>query len=235
MLRVLNKHRSQAYKISPSHVPLDLLTAAREAWDHTCAEAEKHGVKNSQISVLAPTGTIAFMMDCDTTGVEPDIALIKYKKLVGGGLLKIVNNTVPRALKRLGYDVKQIQDIVEYIEEHETIEGAPHLKDDDLAVFDCAFQAGQRHPHDSIHGPRQNDGRGAAVYFRRDLQDHQHAHRRHRGRHHARLHGVVETGSQGGGDLSRRLQTHAAAQYLERQRGAEERGGGKQRSEGTAP
>jgi ribonucleoside-diphosphate reductase alpha chain len=140
MLRVLNKHRSQAYKISPSQVPLDLLTAARDAWDQTCAEAEKYGVKNSQISVLAPTGTIAFMMDCDTTGVEPDIALIKYKKLVGGGLLKIVNNTVPRALRRLGYDVKQIQEIVEYIEEQETIEGAPHLKDDDLAVFDCAFK-----------------------------------------------------------------------------------------------
>jgi len=140
MLRVLNKHRSQAYKISTSHVPLDLLTAARDAWDQTCGEAEKHGVKNSQISVLAPTGTIAFMMDCDTTGVEPDIALIKYKKLVGGGLLKIVNHTVPRALKRLGYDIKQIQDIVEYIEEHETIEGAPHLKDDDLPVFDCAFK-----------------------------------------------------------------------------------------------
>ncbi len=140
MLRVLNKHRAQAHKISPSHVPLDLLTAAREAWDLNCAEAEKHGVKNSQISVLAPTGTIAFMMDCDTTGVEPDIALIKYKKLVGGGLLKIVNNTVPRALRRLGYDVKQIQEIVEYVEEHETIEGAPHLKDDDLAVFDCAFK-----------------------------------------------------------------------------------------------
>jgi ribonucleoside-diphosphate reductase alpha chain len=140
MLRVLNKHRSAAYKISPSHVPLDLLTAAREAWDSTCAEAEQNGVKNSQISVLAPTGTIAFMMDCDTTGVEPDIALIKYKKLVGGGLLKIVNNTVPRALRRLGYDVKQIQEIVEYVEEHETIEGAPHLKDEDLAVFDCAFK-----------------------------------------------------------------------------------------------
>ena len=140
MLRVLNKHRSHAYKISSSHVPLDLLTAAREAWDQTCGEAEKYGVKNSQISVLAPTGTIAFMMDCDTTGVEPDIALVKYKKLVGGGLLKIVNNTVPRALKRLGYDVKQIQEIVEYIDEHETIEGAPHLKDEDLAVFDCAFK-----------------------------------------------------------------------------------------------
>ncbi len=141
MLRVLGKHRSQAYKISPSHVPLDMLTAAREAWDQTCSEAEKFGVKNSQISVLAPTGTIAFMMDCDTTGVEPDIALVKYKKLVGGGLLKIVNHTVPRALKRLGYDAKQIQDIVEYIEEQDTIEGAPHLRDDDLPVFDCAFKA----------------------------------------------------------------------------------------------
>jgi ribonucleoside-diphosphate reductase alpha chain len=140
MLRVLNKHRAHAYKISPAHVPLDLLTAAREAWDQSCGQAESDGVRNSQISVLAPTGTIAFMMDCDTTGVEPDIALIKYKKLVGGGLLKIVNNTVPRALRRLGYDVKQIQDIVEHIEEHETIEGAPHLKDDDLPVFDCAFK-----------------------------------------------------------------------------------------------
>jgi len=140
MLRVLNKHRSHAYKISPSHVPLELLTAAREAWDLTCSEAEKNGVKNSQISVLAPTGTIAFMMDCDTTGVEPDIALKKHKKLVGGGFFTIVNNTVPRALKRLGYDAKQIQEIVEYIDEHETIEGAPHLKDEDLAVFDCAFK-----------------------------------------------------------------------------------------------
>jgi ribonucleoside-diphosphate reductase alpha chain len=140
MLRVLNKHRSYAYKVSPSHVPLDLLTAAREAWDQSCIEGEKHGVKNSQISVLAPTGTIAFMMDCDTTGVEPDIALIKYKKLVGGGLLKIVNHTVPRALKRLGYDLKQVHEIMEYIEEHETIEGAPHITDEDLAVFDCAFK-----------------------------------------------------------------------------------------------
>ncbi len=140
MLRVLNKHRSQAYKISSAHVPLDLLTAARDAWDQTCAEAEKSGVRNSQISVLAPTGTIAFMMDCDTTGVEPDIALIKYKKLVGGGLLKMVNNTVPRALKRLGYDVKQIEEIYEHIKENETIEGAPHIKEEDLAVFDCAFK-----------------------------------------------------------------------------------------------
>ena len=141
MLRVLNKHRAQALKISSSHVPLDLLAAAREAWEQACGEAEKFGVKNSQISVLAPTGTIAFMMDCDTTGVEPDIALIKYKKLVGGGLLKMVNNTVPRALRRLGYDAKQIEEIYDYIKDNETIEGAPHIKDEDLAVFDCAFKS----------------------------------------------------------------------------------------------
>ncbi len=141
MLRVLSKHRSHALRIPSSHVPLDLLSAARDAWDGACAEAEKSGVKNSQISVLAPTGTIAFMMDCDTTGVEPDIALIKYKKLVGGGLLKMVNNTVPRALKRLGYDAKQIEEIYDYIKDNETIEGAPHVKNEDLAVFDCAFKS----------------------------------------------------------------------------------------------
>jgi ribonucleoside-diphosphate reductase alpha chain len=139
-LRVLNKHRSHSYKIASSLVPLDLLTAARGVWDLACEEAEKHGVRNSQISVLAPTGTIAFMMDCDTTGVEPDIALIKYKKLVGGGLFKIVNNTAPRAIQRLGYDSKEVQEIVEYIDEHETIEGAPYLKDEHLPVFDCAFK-----------------------------------------------------------------------------------------------
>ncbi len=141
MLRVLDKHRNHMGKISPSHVPLDLLTAAREVWDRVCAEGEKAGVRNSQISVLAPTGTIAFMMDCDTTGVEPEIALVKYKKLVGGGLLKMVNNTVPRALKRMGYDSRQVQEIVEYIDDHETIEGAPHIKEEHLPVFDCAFKS----------------------------------------------------------------------------------------------
>ncbi|MDP6560145.1 MAG: vitamin B12-dependent ribonucleotide reductase, partial [Candidatus Binatia bacterium] len=115
-------------------------SAAREAWDLACEGEKKYGVKNSQVSVLAPTGTIAFMMDCDTTGVEPDIALVKYKKLVGGGLIKIVNNTVQPALKRLGYDSKEIQEIVEYIDENETIEGSPHLKDEHLPIFDCAFK-----------------------------------------------------------------------------------------------
>jgi ribonucleoside-diphosphate reductase alpha chain len=149
MLRVVGKHRAAAHKIDPALVPLELLSEARRAWDEALAVGEREGFRNSQATVLAPTGTIAFMMDCDTTGIEPDIALVKYKKLVGGGLLKIVNNTVPRALKRLGYESRQVQEIVEYIDEQETIEGAPHLRDDDVAVFDCAFkpQRGTRSIH----------------------------------------------------------------------------------------
>ncbi len=139
-LHVIEKHRGHAYKLNPSLVPLDLLAAARESWDEALAAARESGVRNSQVTVLAPTGTIAFMMDCDTTGVEPDIALVKYKKLVGGGVLKLVNTTVPRALKRLGYDSREVQTIVEYIDEQETIEGAPALRAEHLSVFDCAFR-----------------------------------------------------------------------------------------------
>jgi ribonucleoside-diphosphate reductase alpha chain len=117
-----------------------MLDAALTTWDEVIALGERHGFRNGQVSVLAPTGTIAFLMDCDTTGVEPDIALIKYKRLVGGGYLKIVNQTVPNALKRLGYDARQAEEIVAYIDEHETIEGAPHLRDEHLSVFDCAFK-----------------------------------------------------------------------------------------------
>src|SRR5215831_17732944 len=148
-LWVIDKHRGHAYRLNPTYVPLDLLAAARESWDEALALARDHGVRNSQVTVLAPTGTIAFMLDCDTTGVEPDIALVKYKKLVGGGMLKIVNTTVPRALKRLGYDSRDVQEIVEYIDEHDTIEGAPRLADEHLPVFDCAFKAarGQRSIH----------------------------------------------------------------------------------------
>jgi ribonucleoside-diphosphate reductase alpha chain len=149
MLRVIGKHRAAAHKIDPSLVPLELLSEARRAWDDALATGERTGFRNSQATVLAPTGTIAFMMDCDTTGIEPDIALVKYKKLVGGGLLKIINNTVPAALKRLGYESRQIQEIVEYIDEQETIEGAPHLRDEDVAVFDCAFKP--QHGTRTIH------------------------------------------------------------------------------------
>ncbi|MGE0680123.1 MAG: vitamin B12-dependent ribonucleotide reductase [Candidatus Binatia bacterium] len=140
MLAVIDKHRTHAHKLDPSLVTLDLLSEARKVWDEALAYGRKSGYRNSQATVLAPTGTIAFMMDCDTTGVEPDIALVKYNRLVGGGLLKIVNNTVPRALKRLGYDSKEVQAVVEYIDEHETIEGAPMLKNEHLSVFDCAFK-----------------------------------------------------------------------------------------------
>jgi ribonucleoside-diphosphate reductase alpha chain len=149
MLGVLAKHRAASHRLDPALVPLDLLSAARTAWDEAHAAGREHGIRNSQATVLAPTGTIAFMMDCDTTGVEPDIALVKYKKLVGGGMLKIVNTTVPRALARLGYESRQVQAIVEYVDEHDTIEGAPELADEHLAIFDCAFKParGQRSIH----------------------------------------------------------------------------------------
>ena len=140
MLRVMRKHRAALKDIDRTHVPKPLFEYARQVWDECVELGEEHGYRNAQATVLAPTGTIGFMMDCDTTGVEPDIALVKYKKLVGGGLMKIVNNTVPMALERLGYTQAQIKDIVGYIDEHETIEGAPHLKDRDLPVFDCAFK-----------------------------------------------------------------------------------------------
>ena len=148
-LRVIDKHRRSAYRINTRALPADLADAATRVWDEAYALGQQFGFRNAQISVLAPTGTIAFMMDCDTTGIEPDIALVKYKKLVGGGMLKIVNQTVPVALKRLGYDQKQINEIVQYIDENDTIEGAPHLLDSHLAVFDCAFKPA--HGQRSIH------------------------------------------------------------------------------------
>ncbi len=139
-LRVMRKHRAALKDIDRTHLPTDLFEAARSVWDEVIALGEAHGFRNAQATVLAPTGTIGFMMDCDTTGVEPDIALVKYKKLVGGGLMKIVNQTVPMALTDLGYTVTEVKEIIEYIDENETIEGAPHVKDADLAVFDCAFK-----------------------------------------------------------------------------------------------
>ena len=161
--------------------------------------------------MLAPTGTIGFMMDCDTTGIEPDIALIKYKRLVGGGMIKIVNNTIPRRWPQLGYDDDAGKAIVEYIDTEETIEGAPGLKPEHLPVFDCAFRAanGTRSIH--YHGPHPDDGGRAAVHLGRHLQDGQPAARGHgRGRA-GGLHGVVEAGPEGGRHLPRRLQAHAAA------------------------
>ncbi len=139
-LDVIRMHRASVNNINKSNVPSPLYESSKQCWDEALAHGEKHGYRNSQVTVLAPTGTIGFMMDCDTTGVEPDLALVKYKKLVGGGMIKIVNQTVPTALFKLGYDHDQANAIVSYIDATGTIEGAPHIKDDHLAVFDCSFK-----------------------------------------------------------------------------------------------
>ena len=187
---------------------------------------ERAGFRNAQTTVIAPTGTIGFMMDCDTTGIEPDLALVKYKKLVGGGVIKIVNNTVPQALIKLGYTPEQVEMIVTHIDSTGTIEGAPGLKDEHLPVFDCSFrpQNGKR----SIHymGHVKMMARGAAVHFRRDFEDHQHAGRVHCGRDHGRLHRELAAGAEGGGDLSRQFQACAAAELGHGQRREEGDGGG---------
>jgi ribonucleoside-diphosphate reductase alpha chain len=148
-LRVMRKHRDSMRDVNPRNVPSDLYQTAKSSWDDAVELGEQFGYRNAQATVLAPTGTIGFMMDCDTTGVEPDIALVKYKKLVGGGMMKIVNQTVPMALRKLGYTPAQVDAILDYINEQETIEGAPGLKESHLPVFDCAFKAakGQRSIH----------------------------------------------------------------------------------------
>jgi ribonucleoside-diphosphate reductase alpha chain len=139
MIDVIRMHRDSMRGIKPDHVQPQLFLAAQESWDQALSLGERHGFKNSQVTVLAPTGTIGFMMDCDTTGIEPDLALVKYKKLVGGGLIKIVNNTVPQAMMKLGYSPEQTSEIVAYIDKHSTVEGAPHFKAEHLPVFDCSL------------------------------------------------------------------------------------------------
>ena len=148
-LDVIRMHRAEVNKIGksrfssePFSVPQldELIEASRECWDQALQQGEKHGYRNSQTTVLAPTGTIGFMMDCDTTGIEPDLALVKYKKLVGGGMIKIVNNTVPAALFKLGYSADEVNGIVSYIDATGTIEGAPGIKPEHLAVFDCSLK-----------------------------------------------------------------------------------------------
>src|SRR5271157_1743981 len=147
-LDVIRMHRASVNGIHSARVGTatsagqlpELISASKACWDEALAHGEKHGYRNSQVTVLAPTGTIGFMMDCDTTGIEPDLALVKYKKLVGGGMIKIVNNTVPTALFKLGYTHEQTNAIVSYVDATGTIEGAPNIKDDHLAVFDCSFK-----------------------------------------------------------------------------------------------
>jgi ribonucleoside-diphosphate reductase alpha chain len=139
-LDVIRMHRASVNNINKTNVPSALFEGSKACWDEALAHGEKHGYRNSQVTVLAPTGTIGFFMDCDTTGIEPDLALVKYKKLVGGGMIKIVNNTVPTALFKLGYTHDQTDAIVSYTDATGTIEGAPLIKDDHLAVFDCSFK-----------------------------------------------------------------------------------------------
>jgi ribonucleoside-diphosphate reductase alpha chain len=139
MLDVIRMHRDAMRGIKREHVQPELYNAAQESWNTALSHGEKFGFKNAQVTVLAPTGTIGFMMDCDTTGIEPDLALVKYKKLVGGGLIKIVNNTVPEALLRLGYTPEQMSEIVSHIDQNGKIEGAPYLKAEHLPVFDCSL------------------------------------------------------------------------------------------------
>jgi ribonucleoside-diphosphate reductase alpha chain len=148
-LNVIRMHRASVNKISKENVPAAVLEGSKQCWDEALALGEQVGYRNAQVTVLAPTGTIGFMMDCDTTGVEPDLALVKYKKLVGGGMIKIVNQTVPSALWKLGYTPDQVNSIVSYIDSTGTIEGAPGIKDEHLPVFDCSFkpQKGTRSIH----------------------------------------------------------------------------------------
>jgi ribonucleoside-diphosphate reductase alpha chain len=160
-LDVIRMHRAEVNKIGHANSPepfttpqlASLIAASKDCWDQALAHGEQHGYRNSQVTVLAPTGTIGFMMDCDTTGIEPDLALVKYKKLVGGGMIKIVNNTVPVALFKLGYTNPQVDSIVSYIDSTGTIEGAPGIKPEHLAVFDCSFRPskGTRSIHSSGH------------------------------------------------------------------------------------
>src|SRR5437016_909332 len=140
-LDVMRMHRDAVKRINRNNIPNEMYDAAWDSWSDAVDLGVLHGYRNSQTSVLAPTGTIGFMMDCDTTGIEPDLALVKYKKLVGGGTIKIVNNTVPPALRKLGYDDPQVKAIVDFVNDKGTIEGAPNLKPEHLPVFDCAFKA----------------------------------------------------------------------------------------------
>ena len=139
-LDVIRMHRASVNNINRTSVPPALYEASKDTWDEALKHGEKFGYRNAQVTVLAPTGTIGFMMDCDTTGIEPDLALVKYKKLVGGGMIKIVNNTVPTALFKLGYTTDQTNAIVSYIDATGTIEGAPAIKEEHLPVFDCSFK-----------------------------------------------------------------------------------------------
>ena len=187
-------------------VPAELLSAAQLAWDEAVAGGEEFGVRNSQASVLAPTGTIGLMMDCDTTGIEPDLGLVKLKKLVGGGTMSIVNQTIPRALRRLGYSAQQIDEIIAYIDEHKSILGAPHLTAEHLPVFACSMGDNVIH----YEGHVRMMGAVQPLHLRRHLEDRQHAGGGHGRRRRGAAPAVVGARAEGGGHLPRQLQGRPA-------------------------
>ena len=215
-LRVMRKHRDAIKRHQRrSTCPTDLYAGAKQAWDEAVELGEDFGYRNAQATVLAPTGTIGFMMDCDTTGVEPDIALVKYKKLVGGGMMKIVNQTVPMALsearlhRRADRRDHQLHRRARDDRRRAVPEGrAP-------AGVRLRLQGGEGRALDPLHGPHQDDGRHAAVHLRRDQQDRQRAEGRDRRGDRAGLHRVVAARRQGDLDLPRRQQADAAAQHVE--------------------
>ncbi len=209
MLRVLRMHRDASYDITDAGdaVPAELLAAGQESWETAVRDGEEHGVRNSQASVLAPTGTIGLMMDCDTTGIEPDLGLVKMKKLVGGGTMSIVNQTIPRALRRLGYTTVQVDEIIGYIDTEKTILGAPAPRS--VAPRRVRLLDGRQ--HDPLRGSRADDGRRAAVPVGRHLQDGEHARGGHRRRRRAAAPAVVGARSEGRGHLPRQLQGRPAA------------------------
>ena len=210
-LRVIGKHRDAVAGIEAlDSVPAALRDAAHGAWDEALRLGRRYGYRNAQATVLAPTGTIAFMMDCDTTGVEPDIALVKYKNLSGGGYMKIVNRTVPAALARLGYDAAGRDRIVAHIDGQGTIEGAPGLDEAHLPIFDCAFKAANGERSIEPMGHVRMMGAAQPFLSGANLEDRQRARGRQRRRDHADLHRRLEAGRQGRRHLPRQLQTHPA-------------------------
>ncbi len=224
--RVMRMHADASAKAQAvAEFDQDILDLANKTWQECLRLGEANGYRNAQASLLAPTGTIGFMMDCDTTGIEPDLALVKFKKLVGGGSMQIVNQTVPRALKNLGYQPEQVEAITEYIAEHGHVVNAPGLQAG--ALRGLRLRDGRA--LDQPDGPRPDDGRRPAVPFRLDLQDGQHAGERHRrGRRGDLLRGL-EARPEGPGDLPRQLQGRPAALRQEEERGG--RGGSRIRSD----
>ena len=206
MLRVMGKHRAAVDEIDASLVQTDLFEAARTAWDEAIEFGQEHGYRNAQASVFAPTGTIGLLMDCDTTGIEPDLALVKTKKLVGGGSMSIVNQTVPRALRTLGYADEHVQAITEYVAENNSVQGAPALRSEHYDVFDCAMGDSPIHYMGHIRMMA-----AAQPFLAGQFQDGEHARARHgRGRG-ARLRRGLEARPQGAGHLPRQLQGRPAA------------------------